>query len=371
MTETKRPLRVFLCHASRDKPAVIKLYEYLVNNGIDAWLDKEKLIPGQDWQIEIPKAVKNSDVVIVCLSPYSVTKEGFVQKEIKIALDAADEKPDGTIFIVPARLENCEVPERIGRFHWVDLFLDDGYERLVKALQLRAENLGISIKHKRKPSKSSSENTPKIIETRKLPPYNSNNDSQNLVNKPSPSEIEQFEKEKNFFVFFANEKKANSISKMILFNDIGGLKIEKHYISFKGVFSNFSFPLTSQFSITRQTFPWIGFVLANIFSVLFLIAFYGMFYYTNGQDPVLLSTGVLIGLIVLFSIILVVSNIMGAVMWLLEKWVKIEYKDEIGRYHSVYVADAKFLGYSVFFGGTVKIYNALLAQKNYLSKYRA
>lgn len=142
MTNLNRPLRVFLCHASGDKPAVKSLYERLVKDGIDAWLDKEKLIPGQNWQIEIPNAVKNSDVVIVCLSSQSVTKEGFVQKEIRFALDAADEKPDGTIFIIPARLENCDVPERMNKYHWVDLFSDDGYEWLLKALQIRADSVG-------------------------------------------------------------------------------------------------------------------------------------------------------------------------------------------------------------------------------------
>ncbi len=85
------------------------------------------MIPGQEWQIEIPRAVKNSDVVLVCLSSQSITKEGFVQKEFKFALDAADEKPEGTIFIIPVRLENCDVPERINKFHWVDLHSEDGY----------------------------------------------------------------------------------------------------------------------------------------------------------------------------------------------------------------------------------------------------
>ncbi len=146
MTNPNHQLRVFLCHASSDKPAVRNLYERLVNDGIDAWLDKEKLIPGQNWQIEIPKAVKNSDAVIVCLSSQSVTKEGFVQKEIRFALDAADEKPEGTIFIIPARLENCNVPDRISQFHWVDLFSDDGYELLLKALKLRANTINIAIK---------------------------------------------------------------------------------------------------------------------------------------------------------------------------------------------------------------------------------
>jgi hypothetical protein len=141
---TSRPLRVFLCHASGDKPAVQKLYSRLIRDGIDAWLDKENLIPGQNWQIEIPKAVRNSDVVLVCLSSQSVNKEGFVQKEIRIALDAADEKPEGTIFIIPVRLEECKVPERISQYHWVDIFSDNGYERLWKALRLRANTVGTS-----------------------------------------------------------------------------------------------------------------------------------------------------------------------------------------------------------------------------------
>lgn len=143
MTNNKlRPLKVFLCHASDDKPAVYEIYLSLVKNGVDAWLDKEKLIPGQNWEIEIQKAVRNSDIVIVFLSSHSINKDGFIQKEIRIALDAADEKPEGTIFIIPARLENCNVPRRISHLHWVDLFSDNGYEWLLRALQLRASAVG-------------------------------------------------------------------------------------------------------------------------------------------------------------------------------------------------------------------------------------
>lgn len=145
---SKRNLKVFLCHSSSDKPAVEKFYNMLVNDGIDAWLDKKNLIPGQDWRFEIPKAVRSSDVVIAFLSSTSVTKEGFVQKEIKIALDTADEKPEGTIFIIPARLEDCIVPDRLSKFHWVDLFEKDGYEFLFKALQRRASSLSIILNRK-------------------------------------------------------------------------------------------------------------------------------------------------------------------------------------------------------------------------------
>ncbi len=142
---TARPLRVFLCHASADKPAVRELYRRLCADGIDAWLDEENLLPGQDWQLEIPKAVRQSDVVLVCLSPRSINKEGYVQKEIRFALDVADEKPEGTIFLIPLRLEDCAVPERLGRWQWVNLFSQNGYARLMRALQVRATGLGLGV----------------------------------------------------------------------------------------------------------------------------------------------------------------------------------------------------------------------------------
>ncbi len=106
-------LSVFLCHASDDKPVVRELYERLQSEGFDPWLDEENLFPGQDWKYEISRAVRNSDVVLVCLSENSVSKTGYVQREIKVALDVADEQPEGAIFIVPVKLEECDVPDRL------------------------------------------------------------------------------------------------------------------------------------------------------------------------------------------------------------------------------------------------------------------
>lgn len=106
-------LQIFLCHSSGDKDNVRQLYKQLSRDGFSPWLDEECLLPGQEWEFEIRKAVRNSKAVLVCLSHSSVTKEGFVQKEIRIALDAADEKPEGAIYIIPLRLEDCLVPERL------------------------------------------------------------------------------------------------------------------------------------------------------------------------------------------------------------------------------------------------------------------
>lgn len=142
-TEQNRRLRVFLCHASGDKQFVRDLYARLMADGFDPWLDEKDLLPGQRWQEEIPAAVRKSDVVIVCLSKQSVNKEGYLQREIRYALDEAEEKPEGTIFIIPARIEEVAVPRRLSEWQWADLFNNDGYERLLAALDRREQALGL------------------------------------------------------------------------------------------------------------------------------------------------------------------------------------------------------------------------------------
>ncbi len=141
MVATKHSLKVFLCHAHADRDSVRKLYTRLTQDGVDAWLDKEKLLPGQDWELEIRKAVRESDVVVVCLST-QFNQAGFRQKEVRLALDTAMEKPEGEIFIIPARLEECDNLESLRKWHWVDLFEDNGYGMLMRALRARADRIG-------------------------------------------------------------------------------------------------------------------------------------------------------------------------------------------------------------------------------------
>ena len=142
----QRKLRVFLCHASQDKPVVRELYRRLTaEDWIDPWLDEEKLLPGQDWNLEIEKAVEASDAVIVSVSDRSVTKEGYLQKELRKVLDIALEKPDGTIFIIPLRLEECELPRRLRSLQYVDYFpagqQERAYPRLLQSLKIRLSQL--------------------------------------------------------------------------------------------------------------------------------------------------------------------------------------------------------------------------------------
>ena len=130
---------VFLCHASEDKNSVREIHKKLSSDGFASWFDEVDLLPGQKWDAEIRKAVKKAHAILVCMSNNSITKRGYVQKEIKFALDVADEQPEDVIFIIPARLEKCSVPARLAEWHWVDLFDTSGYTKLVEALNIVRE----------------------------------------------------------------------------------------------------------------------------------------------------------------------------------------------------------------------------------------
>jgi len=114
---------------------------------IQPWLDEEELYSGYTWEIEIEKAVESSDVVLVCLSNNSINKRGYVQKELRFALDIALEMPEETIFIIPLRLEECTPPRSLREWQYADYFPETqrerAFQRLLVSLKRRADSLGL------------------------------------------------------------------------------------------------------------------------------------------------------------------------------------------------------------------------------------
>ena len=136
MSKLKPTLRIFLCYAHSDKADVSKLYDRVAKEvGIETWFDAEKLLPGQNWEHEIRRAILESDVIVICLSRQFNKLGGYRHKEIKIALEKASLLPDNEIFIIPVRLEKCALPGRLRRWQCVDLFDVDGYRKLLQALR--------------------------------------------------------------------------------------------------------------------------------------------------------------------------------------------------------------------------------------------
>ena len=134
--------RIFLAHAHEDQIAVSQLYDRLQQAGYRPWLDKRDLIPGQNWRVEIPKAIKASAIFVACLSQQSIAKRGYIQKEFKLALVESAQRPANEIYVIPLRLDDCDIPDlrhdesgvSLRDIHWLDYFQPDGFEQLKRAI---------------------------------------------------------------------------------------------------------------------------------------------------------------------------------------------------------------------------------------------
>jgi TIR domain/SIR2-like domain len=128
---------IFISYAREDEQAAQRLYSELKQRGVEPWLDKESLLPGQIWRDEISKAIRNSRYFIAILSSNSVERRGYVQKELKEALDILDKLSQSKIFVIPVRLDECNVSHRkVNVLHIVDLFPNwrQGFEKVLKAM---------------------------------------------------------------------------------------------------------------------------------------------------------------------------------------------------------------------------------------------
>lgn len=134
-------IKIFLSHALEDKEVVLEIYHKLKKEGFKPWLDKEDLKIGEEWSKMIPKEIRESDYCMVFLSKNSVSKRGYVQKEFKIALEVLDNIPSGKVFVLPVKLDNCEVPEEFMKFHWINYYEEGGGDKLINTLKEHSEFL--------------------------------------------------------------------------------------------------------------------------------------------------------------------------------------------------------------------------------------
>ncbi len=130
--------RIFIAYAVEDAPMANRLFAELEVCGYAPWLDRRKLLPGQNWPHRIQDAIESSDFFIACYSHNSVHKRGGFQAEIRLALECAACVPLDDVFLIPVRLDDCRVPARIRReTQYIDLFPDwkAGLERIVRIVE--------------------------------------------------------------------------------------------------------------------------------------------------------------------------------------------------------------------------------------------
>jgi hypothetical protein len=117
--------RLFIAYVQEDAEIVGQLFRALKRAGYCPWMDKESLLPGQNWPRSIERAIETSDFFLPCFSENAVVKRSEFQSELRFALDCAAKLPLDDVFVIPIRLNPCVLPDRIDRtLHHVDLFPD-------------------------------------------------------------------------------------------------------------------------------------------------------------------------------------------------------------------------------------------------------
>jgi hypothetical protein len=130
--------RIFIAYVEEDLGFAKELYQVFEQRGFRPWLDKKRLMPGQNWPRAIETAIHSSDFFVACFSRRSTTKRGSFHSELRYALACAARVPLDEIFFIPVRLEDCTLPGRIAkRIQYVDLFPDweTGVKRVLAVIQ--------------------------------------------------------------------------------------------------------------------------------------------------------------------------------------------------------------------------------------------
>jgi TIR domain len=130
--------QVFLAYVEEDLALARRVCDALRKAGCSPWMDKEKLLPGQNWPRSIERAIEISDAFVACFSHRSVAKRSQFQNELRWAMDCARRIPLDETFLIPVRLEVCPVPKRISdQVQYVDLFpdWDKGIRRLIRSVK--------------------------------------------------------------------------------------------------------------------------------------------------------------------------------------------------------------------------------------------
>lgn len=138
-------MRVFISYAREDIDTARRLYHDLKSAGMKPWMDEYDLLVGQNWKAAITKAIEKSDFFLALLSSNSLSKRGYVQKELRRALSALEEMPPTDIFLLPARLDECKPEdERLRDLNWADMHYDydAGLAKLVRVFEYKKSICG-------------------------------------------------------------------------------------------------------------------------------------------------------------------------------------------------------------------------------------
>ena len=99
------PADVFISYSSNDQDKVVKLADKLRSSGVSIWVDESGIGAATLWSKEIAGAIKGCKVLVLMVTPNSVTSKNVV-KEVSLAAEQNKQ-------ILPVILEPTQIPEAL------------------------------------------------------------------------------------------------------------------------------------------------------------------------------------------------------------------------------------------------------------------
>ncbi|MDZ4797640.1 MAG: toll/interleukin-1 receptor domain-containing protein [Bryobacteraceae bacterium] len=124
---------VFVSYAREDSKVALRLAADLKARRANVWIDQLDIHPGQQWDREVERALRECHELLAILSPASVESNN-VMDEIAFAIDEGKT-------VIPVVVAECQVPFRLRRRQYIDLRSDyeSGLQSLVATISGRPE----------------------------------------------------------------------------------------------------------------------------------------------------------------------------------------------------------------------------------------
>lgn len=136
MMFSSKPL-VFISYSRQDKQSVDTLSRRLSSRGVRTWVDTRDIVGGE-WRRAIKRGLRHSNFFLACLSPNTLQRGEVLQYEYDSALEIQRDRLEGEIYVIPLRLEPCEIPECFRHLQCVDLYDQAGWDGLIRALRSKS-----------------------------------------------------------------------------------------------------------------------------------------------------------------------------------------------------------------------------------------
>lgn len=124
---------VVISHAKEDRAATLEIQRLLGAAGLSTWIDVKSARSLQGWRA-LGDAIRASRILVLCLSTRSVETIGFEESQLFRALYVLEFIQEDDVYVVPVRLDDCQVPRRLSYLHCIDYFEPEGRDALVGAL---------------------------------------------------------------------------------------------------------------------------------------------------------------------------------------------------------------------------------------------